>query len=143
MAKEIKTEIHIQATPNKIWQLLIDFENYPTWNPFITSIKGRLELGSKIDVELKPSNSKEIKFSPTITTIIDNRELSWLGQLFLPGLLDGVHSFKLIDNKDGSATLIQSELFKGIFIGLVNMQKTKKGFIEMNKKLKEIAEHSS
>jgi len=28
-AKEIKTEILINATPEKVWAILTDFENYP------------------------------------------------------------------------------------------------------------------
>ena len=40
MAKEIKTEIVIHATPEKIWKILTDFGNYPQWNPFIVSVTG-------------------------------------------------------------------------------------------------------
>ncbi|MDY9920045.1 MAG: SRPBCC family protein [Proteiniphilum sp.] len=46
MAKEIRTEIIIRATSEKIWDILTDFENYPNWNPFITFIKGKVEEGS-------------------------------------------------------------------------------------------------
>jgi hypothetical protein len=39
MAKEIKTEILINATPEKVLSILTIFDNYPNWNPFIKSIK--------------------------------------------------------------------------------------------------------
>ena len=35
MKKEIKTEILIKASPQIVWSILTDFENYPHWNPFI------------------------------------------------------------------------------------------------------------
>ena len=43
--KEIKTEI-IDTKPEKVWEVLTDFENYPTWNPFIQNIleNKKLEL---------------------------------------------------------------------------------------------------
>lgn len=47
MATEIKTEILINAAPEKIWAILTDFDNYPNWNPFIKTIEGRVEIGSK------------------------------------------------------------------------------------------------
>lgn len=140
MAKEIKTEIIIHATPDKIWKILTDFENYPSWNPFITSINGKLELGNNINVCIEPPEGKKMNFSPTITTIIDNKQLSWLGRLFLPGIFDGTHTFAISNNGNGTVTFTQSEVFSGILIGLLNKEKTQNGFIEMNKKLKERAE---
>ena len=40
MALEIETKIRINASPKQVWDVLIDFERYPEWNPFIKSIKG-------------------------------------------------------------------------------------------------------
>lgn len=47
MKKQIHSEILIHCSPKKVWDLLIDFENYPIWNPFIRSIEGNLKLGFK------------------------------------------------------------------------------------------------
>ena len=140
MAKEIKTEIVIQATPEKIWKILTDFENYPHWNPFITSLTGEVEKGNKIVVNIKPPNGSSKTFKPTILSKIDNKELSWKGKLLFKGLFDGKHKFELIDNRDETTTFIHSEKFSGIFVWLFSPQKTKNGFSEMNQKLKELAE---
>ncbi|MEA4916920.1 SRPBCC domain-containing protein [Proteiniphilum sp.] len=142
MTKEIKTEILIEASPEKIWAILRDFEEYPNWNPFIVSIKGKLEEGSKIKANIKPPDGKEMIFKPTILTKIDNKELSWLGKVLIDGLFDGEHKFELIDNGNGTVTFIQSEIFRGVFVWLFNPQKTENGFNEMNKRLKELAENS-
>jgi len=40
--KKIETEIIINTTPERVWEILIDFENYPNWNPFIRAIVGDL-----------------------------------------------------------------------------------------------------
>ncbi|WP_236025435.1 SRPBCC family protein [Flavobacterium geliluteum] len=37
---EIKTQIIIHASPDKVWAVLTDFENYPNLNSFIKSITG-------------------------------------------------------------------------------------------------------
>ncbi|MGJ1445847.1 SRPBCC family protein [Sphingobacterium spiritivorum] len=142
MAKEIKTEIVIQAAPEKIWKILTDFGNYPHWNPFITSVTGEVENENKIVVSIKPPDRKCMIFKPIILTKINNKELSWLGKLLFKGLFDGKHKFELIDNGDGTTTFIQNEKFSGIFVWLFNTRNTKKGFNEMNQKLKELAESS-
>jgi len=38
--KEIKTSIEISASPETIWKILTNFEDYENWNPFITKISG-------------------------------------------------------------------------------------------------------
>lgn len=143
MAKEIKTEILINATPEKVWSILTDFDNYPNWNPFIKSINGEVKVGNKIKAKIRQSESKEMTFKPKIITFETNKELRWLGHLLFAGLFDGEHKFELIDNGNGTTTFRQSEKFKGIFVPLLKKQldnNTKKGFEEMNRKLKELAE---
>jgi len=146
MAKEIKTEILIHATPEKVWSILTNFGNYPNWNPFIKSINGELKVGNKITARIEPPEANGMTFKPIILTFETNKELSWLGHLFIPGLFDGNHKFELIDNKNGTTTFIQSENFKGILVPLLKNQldnNTKRGFVEMNKKLKELAEKNT
>ncbi len=143
MAKEIKTEILIHSTPEKIWSILTNFNNYPNWNPFIKSIKGEVKVGNKITVRIEPPESKGMTFKPKVLTFEPNKELSWLGHLMFAGLFDGEHKFELIDNGNGITTFRQSEEFKGILVPLFKKQldnNTKRGFEEMNKKLKELAE---
>ena len=140
MAKEIKTEILINATPEKVWSILTSFDNYPNWNPFIKSIKGEAKVGNKIKVCIHPPNSKAMTFKPRVRAFETNKELRWLGHLLFPGLFDGDHEFQLIDNGKETTTFKQSEKFKGILVGLLNLENTKKGFEAMNEKIKEMAE---
>ncbi len=140
MGKIIRTEIMIQATPERVWAILTDFEKYPQWNPFITSIKGPVELGNKIQISIVPPGGNRMTFEPTVIAKNENRELRWLGKFLFSGLLDGEHTFELIENGNGTVTFVQSEKFTGILVGLFNPQKTQQGFVEMNKKLKELSE---
>jgi uncharacterized protein YndB with AHSA1/START domain len=66
MAKEIKTEILINATPEKVWSILIEFDKYPNWNPFIKSITGNVLTGNKITVRLEPPEAKGMTFKPKV-----------------------------------------------------------------------------
>ena len=54
---ELNTEIDIYAPPNKVWNLLIDFENYPNWNPYLRHISGPLTIGTKLKVSAHPSGT--------------------------------------------------------------------------------------
>ena len=143
MRTEIKTQIEINASPEKIWKILTDFNNYPNWNPFIKQLTGEVKVGSKIKVKIQLPEAKSMTFKPTILTYQSNEELSWLGALFFKGIFDGEHKFELIENENGTTTFIQSEQFKGILVPLFKKQlhnNTKRGFEQMNQKLKELVE---
>ncbi|GAL83822.1 polyketide cyclase [Sporocytophaga myxococcoides] len=140
MAKEITTEIIIRSTPDKVWSILTDFEKYPTWNPFITSLTGKIETGKKIKVNIVPPGGPAMTFKPTILKNVPRKELAWLGSVFVKGLFDGEHRFELTDNEDGTVRFVQRERFEGVFVWMFNPQKTKDGFELMNRKLKALAE---
>jgi len=144
-AKEIKTEIIINAAPEKVWAVLTDFENYPVWNPFIKSLKGEVAVGKEITILLSPPESSERTFKPTILVYQPAKELRWLGHFLFTGLFDGEHKFELIDNHDGTTTFKQSEDFGGILLWFFSgkiFENTENGFKQMNQKLKELAERN-
>ncbi len=143
--KELKTEILIYTTPQKVWAILSDFQNYHVWNPFIRSIKGNIAVGSKITARLEPPEANGMTFTPKILVFEKDKELRWIGHLLFPGLFDGEHKFELIDNENGTTTFRQSEKFGGIFVPFFKKLldiNTTNGFNLMNQKLKELAEQN-
>lgn len=143
MAKEINTEIRINSTPEKVWQVLTNFENYPNWNPFIRSISGEKIVGEKLATEILPPNRKLMKFKPVVLTFNSNKELRWLGSGPIKGIFDGEHYFKIIEQQDGSVKFEHGERFSGILVGLMPklLIDTKLGFEQMNEALKNECEN--
>lgn len=143
MKLDLQTQITINARPEKVWKILTNFSEYPNWNPFIKYVEGDFVVGNKIKARIQPPDSNVMNFTPKVLTYRKNMELSWLGHVLFPGLFDGVHKFVLIDNGDQTTTFQHSENFQGILVPLFKKQllnNTKRGFIAMNEKLKELAE---
>jgi hypothetical protein len=138
MEKQIKTSIHIQASPEAVWKILTDFKKYREWNPFVKELSGEVKEGNQIVVKLPGMN-----FKPIVQSYDENREFSWLGHLWFKGLFDGHHQFKLIRQDDNSTLFEHKEDFRGILVKpLLKMvaKDTVNGFQEMNEKLKYLAE---
>jgi uncharacterized protein YndB with AHSA1/START domain len=68
MTKTIETNILIHASVEKVWAVLVDFDQYPNWNPFINSISGELKVGQTIKVKIAAPDSKPMIFQPKILT---------------------------------------------------------------------------
>jgi hypothetical protein len=86
--------------------------------------------GSRIEAFIKPPNFRDIKIKPLILDYHPEKELRWLGRLWIPKLVDGEHSLIIMKIDEKNLLFIQKEKFTGLFVPLLsNMLKdTKSGF---------------
>ena len=140
--KKLHAEIQISTTPDVVWDTLMDFPSHEEWNPFIVTIEGQPEVGSKLKARLQLPEGMASNFTPTVTVAEPNRRFEWLGVLGFRGIFDGRHQFT-IEPTSGGTRFIQSEEFTGIlaplFMRMIG-KKTAAGFELMNQALKERAE---
>ncbi len=139
--KEIKTEIIINAEIEKVWRILVNFEKYHEWNPYIKSISGNKKVGEQLLVNIHPPGGNETTIKTLILKFEENKEFRWLGKLLFNGLFDGKHYFKLSTN-NGMTTLMHGEEFSGLLLNLFgnNLDKTQSGFKLMNEAIKKECE---
>ena len=136
--KQIETEVLINANPERVWQVLTDFESHSRWNPFIQSIKGEKSVGKKLTVTLKPSDGNGMTFKPRILTFEPGKEFRWKGKLGVKGIFDGEHYFILEEKSENQTRFIHGEKFSGILVAFLErvLNKTKVGFNLMNDSIK-------
>ena len=136
--REVRSEIVIDAPPERVWAVLTDFAAYPEWNPFIRRISGELREGAKLEVRIAPPGARATTFKPTVRALERNRELRWLGRLLVPGIFDGEHSLLIEPRERGRSRFVMSERFSGLLVGFFKgtLAKTEVGFEQMNAALK-------
>ena len=83
-----------------------------------------------------------MRFEPKILKYEPEKEIRWLGKLWIPKIFDGEHSLTIKKVDENKILFIQKEQFKGLLIPLFTnmLEDTKSGFIMMNEKLKQKAE---
>ena len=137
--KELKTLIEINSTPETVWDVLLDFDKYPEWNPFIKSLRGSPNVGEKLEVNIHPPGRRDVIYKPIVLKVDINKELRWLSHLIFPGIFDGEHIFKIETLANAKILFHQEEKFSGILVPVFWRslhQHTRIGFIEMNRALK-------
>lgn len=142
MQYHIQTEILINAPAATVWQVISNLQDYSKWNPFMISVEGKLEKGERLKVVLKNDN-KLMRFKPVVKKVKPFTSFSWLGSLFIKGLFDGYHYFKLEEQQPGITKLTHGEKFSGIlsrFIFSKIGDTTRENFTRMNKAIKKTAE---
>ena len=143
LMNHLKTEIVLNASKEKIWNTLTDFDSYENWNPFIISSQGEAVVGQRL-TNAMVNKGKTTVFKPVVTKAVPFEEFEWLGSGLL-GMFKGRHYFILEDVGNNQTKLIHGEHFSGLLSGLImNMigEETLKNFQAMNKALKGVVEGS-
>ncbi len=143
MSAQVRTEIEIRATPERVWNVLTGFAAYPDWNPFIRYLDGPVAVGARLDAHIQPPGGRAMRFRPRLLAATHDRELRWLGHLGVPGVFDGEHSFRIEPLDADRVRFVQEESFAGLLAPLVLRfveRGTRQGFEAMNRALKARAE---
>jgi hypothetical protein len=143
MARELHSDILINAPAERVWQIVTDLERYADWNPFIPRASGRIAPGERIRIEVQPAGLKPVRFRPKVLHVEPGRSFYWEGRLALPGLFTGRHHFELHQNGGGSVRFVQWEQFSGLLLPLIwrrIAEPTRQGYHLMNAAVKQRAE---
>lgn len=141
MKRTIDEWIDIDAKPEEIWQVLLDFESWKEWNPFIPIVEGNLKVGESLRIKVTPPDMKPMIFKPEVFEVKPNEKILWGGS-FLKILYRGDHAFILEPIKDGKTRFRQVERFLGPIVLFMDdmIKKTGLGYQQMNLALKKEVE---
>ena len=134
--KDIETRLKIDATPDEVWSVLMDFPSWKKWNPMVVGISGDPRVGSRLEVTIAMKNGRRMTFRPKVVEYEAGRRFAWLGKIVVPGIFDGLHWFE-IEPGDAATTLIHGEEFRGILPPVLGglLRDTHESIIEMNEAL--------
>lgn len=141
MNRIIDAWIDVETKPEEIWDVLLDFESWKEWNPFIPEVEGNLKVGEKLKIEVISPGMKPMIFKPEVFEVIPSKKILWGGS-FLKILYRGDHAFILEPIGNGKTRFRQIERFMGpvvLFMGNM-LKKTELGYLQMNIALKKEVE---
>ena len=141
--KELTTEIEIEASAERVWDIFTDFDSYPEWTGIFRYPRGHLDAGRKLEVVITPRDSRGMTFRPMLLKAEARRELRWKGNLLLPGIFDGEHYFEIEEIGEGRVRFLHGEIFTGFLVPWLWRDLdtgTRSGFERFNRDLKKRVE---
>ena len=54
----VRAEIEIDAPPERVFDILVDLEAYPDWNPFTPRVESSLEIGAPVHLHVRLRGQK-------------------------------------------------------------------------------------
>jgi hypothetical protein len=138
----VQVETIIQADAAAVWAILLRFEDYPNWNPYITKIEGKAEKGKRLHIHID-GKEKDYDFKAKVLEMKPDSAFAWGGGALF--FFKARHYFKLEDIGEGKIKFTQGESWRGWFgksYGKKVYQEAATNFERMNLKLKEMVEES-
>ncbi len=105
----------ISAPPERIWAVLTDAAAFPRWNSTITSLKGTIALGERL--ELKVPLDPKRTFRPRVTKLEPNRAMEWSDGM--APMFKGVRTFSLTPKGGGRTEFEMTEVFSGLMLPMI------------------------
>lgn len=98
----IRTEAMIAAPPEKVWDVLADFDRYAEWNPLNLEARGVARPGARIPMVFRnlARPTGVIRQTVTLVACERGRGLAWAGRI--PILFNGRHHFELEPEGQGT-----------------------------------------
>ncbi len=69
--------ITINAPAQKVWDILIDFEQYPKWNPFTVKAESTLKIGETVDLYIPQKNGSLKKYKFILEEFDAPHSIAW------------------------------------------------------------------
>jgi hypothetical protein len=112
---KIATEVAVQATPDRIWNTLIDFGAYPEWNRFMKAVRGQAAPDATLEADLQFYGKPVEKKTGQVTGFIPPKYFSWTWKhKFGAWFLAAEHVFRTKTTDSGKVIFFQEFYFTGL-----------------------------
>lgn len=135
--KSVHSEIEIAASPEDVWQVLMDKDAYREWNPVLIPVDGKLEEGAKVTYEFHQDANTSSVISSKVIKLETNRLLNQGGGV--PGVVTFNHSYTLVPTASGTKVIIHEE-YRGVYVNFWKPQPVEEAYKRLNEALKKRVE---
>jgi hypothetical protein len=110
--KSFATSIQINATPQAVWTILTDASLYPSLDPSIAKVDGKIEPDGRVTVH---ANGRA--FALRVVEFVPNERMEWSGGMPL-GLFTGLRTYEVTPTADRRVEFSMREEFSGLLAAM-------------------------
>ena len=136
----IKASIIIDASPQKVWEVLTDFDKLKSWSSSFQGLKGDFKKNGEIEVTFKTPFGQS-KMKKKLFQFEEGKSFGWTG-VFMLGMSD-YHTHTLKATSDGKTEFTQIDGLQGgasFLLGKMLEKQMQKGYELFNQELKTFVE---
>lgn len=129
-SRTVTTTTLIEAPREDVWRVVVDFDAYAEWNPYMRIAGGAAARGGAIDVLLEPDGDAH-ELDATIYVFNPPRKLRWQSRLLAPGLMDVEYEVIVAPVSARVTELTQRAREEGLLVPVSSSVPTREGLESM------------
>lgn len=114
------SESTIDAPASVIWEVIMDLDSYPDWNPYTIAMKSTLRVGDPMVMTVKMNELITLEQTENIRILEEGHKVCWGIDTTTPALNSGERCQWLEELEGGSTRYITEDLIEGTLNPLVN-----------------------
>ncbi len=87
MSHTIRAEVEIDAPVARVWEILVDLDAYPEWNPFTPRLRSSLRVGEPVEMDVCLRPDRTTARVERVTACEPEARLCWDMKIVAPFLL--------------------------------------------------------
>lgn len=132
--KSVHSEEIVPATPNQVWSVLMDTENYDRWNEVMVSLTGEFKEGNSITFTFNQEAGVSYQLTTSVKKVVEGQLLNQAGGTF--GIITYDHFF-ILEPVEGGTKVTIHEDYRGVFVPFWNPKPVQKAYDRINRALKQ------
>ncbi|RHW22800.1 SRPBCC domain-containing protein [Nocardioides immobilis] len=140
-----RTTFAVEASSDRVWEVISDFDSWSEWNPSVPSIKGDLKVGNTCAVKLVMPGRPSVNVKVRLTAVDPGRRLAWHGNIAHDRFFAGDRSLDIEPQADGTVLVTHTEVVTGaffpVFKALMGRAAIQAHHDNLNSGLKQRAQH--
>jgi hypothetical protein len=144
MAFPIREEfrIGVQTPASVIWEMVVDVNGWPAWNPLYPKAKGEVQFGAVLELEVAIPGEAPRTIKPKIRDWTPGEQIIW-DLSMMGGLIRSVRYIELETLDNGNCIFSNGEIFQGPLLGFIpkkTRRAIKAGFAKFGETVRDRAE---
>jgi hypothetical protein len=120
MALPIREEfrIGVQTPAAVIWEMVVDVNGWPGWNPLYPKAKGEVQFGSVLELEVALPGQPPRTIRPKVRDWTPNEQIIW-DLSMMGGLIRSTRYIEIETLENGNCIFSNGEFFEGPLMRLI------------------------
>ncbi len=115
--KSVHAELIIEASPEQIWEVLMNEEGYKEWNNVLFPVSGEIKEGNKLSYKLVRPDNNPLEIGFKVVELKPNQILNQYGGI--PGVFTYDHRY-VLEELEGNTKVVIHEDFRGVIVAFWN-----------------------
>ena len=140
--KSVRSEVTISASPEAVWKVLTEVDDYPNWNPTMRVLEGAFQEGAEVKYEFTDGDGNKSEIGAKVKRVREPELINQSGGI--SGVITFNHFYRIepVSAQPGLTRVIIHEEYAGFYVWFWNPDSVERAYEKLNLALQDRVEQT-